>query len=127
MQQKVRGEAINHDIKVKNKSENSKLPDTTDSKFAILYERIHKMASDQAEFNLTVKAAIDRLNEPIQTQIDYMQKENDLIQHELERTQNNNRELLNAFRSNKDGSNAVNLNNTTSCFKCKFIKLKCEI
>ena len=55
------------------------------------------MAIEQGTFNTMVKEAIDNLNEPIQKQVDYLIRENDIIQHELERTQIKNREILSAF------------------------------
>ena len=54
-----------------------------DRKFDVLYERIHNMAIEQGSFNSMVKEAIENLSEPIQKQVDYLIKENEIIQNEL--------------------------------------------
>ncbi|CAI2384634.1 unnamed protein product [Moneuplotes crassus] len=74
-----------------------------DEKFEVLYDRIHQMATDQADFNLKMKKSLDRLGAPIQKQMETMIKENELMHIELERSQNHNRELLTScgfFRNN---------------------------
>ena len=67
------------------------------NKLGLLYERIHDMATNQANFNSMIKESVDKLSGPIQSQIDLMQKENQVMHNELKRTQMKNREILTTF------------------------------
>eukprot|EP00344_Euplotes_crassus_P000956 CAMPEP_0197002782 /NCGR_PEP_ID=MMETSP1380-20130617/7209_1 /TAXON_ID=5936 /ORGANISM="Euplotes crassus, Strain CT5" /LENGTH=358 /DNA_ID=CAMNT_0042421069 /DNA_START=326 /DNA_END=1402 /DNA_ORIENTATION=- len=76
------------------KIDKDKLLGEIDGKFELLYSQVHDMATEQAQFNSNLKKEQENLKEPIKNEISKIREESNIMMRELERTQNNNREML---------------------------------
>ena len=66
-----------------------------DGKFDILYGQVTTLASDQANFNTKIQDNQNKIQEPLQNEMSRIRQESELMMRELERTQQENRQLIN--------------------------------
>lgn len=65
-----------------------------DGKFDVLYQQVAEMATDQAEFNIRIQKDQENLKEPLHAEITKIREESNMMLRELERTQQNNRDIV---------------------------------
>lgn len=80
-----------------------------------MYEQVTEMARSQHEFNSMIKDTQDSLSEPFENQIQDLRKQNVMLNHELERTQDQNRVMLSDFdffknRKSSPRSSSISIN-----------------
>ncbi|CAI2387876.1 unnamed protein product [Moneuplotes crassus] len=78
------------------KLDKNKLLGEIDGKFELLYGQVSEMATEQAFFNSSLQKEHENLKEPIKNEISKIREESNIMLRELERTQNNHREILNS-------------------------------
>ena len=80
--------------KKEEKFDKNELLKEIDNKFELLYQQVSEMATDQAEFNLRIQHDQQNLKDPLHAEMSKIREESSMMLRELERTQQNNRDIM---------------------------------